>query len=94
MAAARFRSMARTVDRGTEYGGVDVVVLDADAAGLASAVVQGSRPPTGEQLPLLRAVESDLRRVIESVPESAKPYFEHLLRLVRAVIGRASSGNL
>lgn len=74
-----------SVARGTEYGGVDVVALDADASGLASSVVQGRRPPSGEQLRLLHAVESDLRLVIESVPESAKPYFEHLLRLVRAV---------
>ena len=68
-----------SVEKGSTYGEVDAVMIDADIVGLIS---DSSQPSPGQRSSL-RACADQLSRSLQALPPEARPYFERLLRLAR-----------
>lgn len=73
-----------SLEKGRDYAGVDLVLVDADIAGLVQAAVSGSRTGAAERR-LLHELGEDVARVLPTLPEDARGYFERLRRI--AVLG-------
>jgi hypothetical protein len=68
---------------GEELLGVDLVLLDADAAGVASHYLKNLRPMTADHRVLLERAANDLDRVRSELPNDvAIAYFDRLRKLV------------
>ena len=71
-----------SVERGSEIGGVDVVLVDADIYGWATQAETLS--PT--QADALRTTTGELRAVVGRFPSDAQPYFRRLLEVARLTL--------
>jgi hypothetical protein len=69
---------------GTEIDGVDLVLLDADTAGLVSHVVGGATL-SPVQTRILRKLIADFDRVLPQLPSHAQSYFARLATIARAL---------
>lgn len=67
------------VERGSEYGGIDPVMVDADIYGFATRA-RSLRPDERDRL---HATVRELEAVLVQLPEDAQPYFERLIRMAR-----------
>ena len=74
-----------SVEKGSEYGEVDAVMIDADIMGWASFVAFGVRL-RGDQRPGLQRAADELERSLGAFPEDARPYYERLLRIARLAL--------
>lgn len=71
-----------SVEKGSEYGGVDAVLVGADIVGWASQA--DFLDPI--QRRSLRALADDLSESLEAFPEDARPYYGRLLRIARLAL--------
>lgn len=66
--------------------GLELVVLDAEIAGLVASVLAGRRPPDAAQRRLLRDRVADLDRLQPEVPERALSYVLALRELAETAL--------
>lgn len=71
-----------SVEKGTDYGEVDPVMIDADIYGWASRA--DSLTPD-DRKGLRRAME-ELERSLSALPADAQPYYERLVRISRLAL--------
>ena len=74
-----------SVEKGSQYGEVDAVMIDADIYGWASHVASGVRL-RGDQRPGLQSSADELERSLDAFPQDARPYYERLLRIARLAL--------
>ncbi|MEQ7010129.1 hypothetical protein ABN028_28515 [Actinopolymorpha sp. B17G11] len=70
------------VEKGTDYGEVDAVMIGADIYGWAT------RAGSLSDLDRSRLVQAadELRRSMEAFPADARPYYERILRIARLTL--------
>jgi hypothetical protein len=69
---------------GKEIFGVDLVMLDADVAGLVSHVVGGTELSV-DQRRILTKIREELEFVVPNLPRHAQPYFARLAKIADAL---------
>jgi hypothetical protein len=69
---------------GREIFGVDLVMLDADIAGLVSHVVGGTALSI-DQRKILAKIRDELEFVVPNLPRRAQPYFARLAQIAGAL---------
>jgi hypothetical protein len=69
---------------GEEVHGVDLVMLDADTAGIVSHVIGGT-PLTSDQRIILNQLIAEFDRVVPALTGHARQYFERLAAMSRLV---------
>ncbi len=74
-----------SVEKGTDYGDVDPVLIDAAIYGWALKVAKGSSLDPAEHR-RFRAAREDLERALPCFPKESLPYFEKLVALATAVL--------
>ncbi len=74
-----------SVEKGSEYGEVDAVMIDADIMGWASFAASGIRL-RGDQRSGLQRAADELERSLDTFPKDARPYYERLLRIARLAL--------
>ncbi|SEE48466.1 hypothetical protein SAMN05428954_2763 [Streptomyces sp. 2112.3] len=80
--------------RGAEFGGTDLVLLDADTAGCVLAWLNNGGTLDPERTRVLRSRIEDLGRVIPEVPDSAGiQYCRRLRRLALLVLASLSGAD-
>ena len=77
---------------GSEVGGVCLVMLDADMAGLIQAFVRGRKLRPGG-VENLRRLHEDLRRLLPSLNDEAADYFGELDELAATTLGLLDDGS-
>lgn len=70
--------------RGKEIFGIDLVMLDADAAGLIQTFARSGRL-SARQSSLVEPIARDLEIVLPAVGGEGRVYFGRLLRALRAI---------
>lgn len=74
-----------SVERGSEYGGVELVMADADIYGWALAARDLRLTPDVRSR--LRDLVDSLDEALDTIPAEARPYFQRLVRLGRIALG-------
>jgi hypothetical protein len=72
-----------SVERGSEYGGVDLVLIDADIFGLASR----EGPASADDRAWLATTADNLEDLLGQLPVDARPYFGRLVEVARVRAG-------
>ena len=72
------RPFPSSVEKGTDYGGVDCVMIGADIYGWASRIADGERLPHDERVRFEAAAEG-LRAALPAFPDAARSYYRELL---------------
>ena len=70
-----------SVERGSEYGGVDLVMAGADIVGIAMSLMPARL--RGEERAHLRTIAASLERVLDQLPAEARGYFLGLIDIAR-----------
>lgn len=76
-----------SVQRGSEYGDVDAVMIGADVYGWALSVQLGA-VLTSHQRARLQQAADDLARALPAFPHEARPYYGRVLRIARLALDR------
>lgn len=71
-----------SVERGSEYDGVDLVLVDADIFAVASR-----EEPAADDRAWLITTADNLENVLAQLPVAARPYFGCLVEVARARAG-------
>ena len=69
---------------GKEIFGVDLVMVDADIAGLVSHVVGGTSLSL-DQRKILAKIRNELEFVVPNLPRHARPYFARLAQIAESL---------
>lgn len=72
-----------SVERGSEYDGVNLVLVDADIF----AVVSREEPASADDRAWLVKTADNLENVLAQLPVAARPYFGCLVEIARARAG-------
>jgi hypothetical protein len=80
LARHREAPFPQSIVKGTDYGEVDPVMIDADIYGWASSVARG-RGLTPEAGARFRGARDALWRSLGAFPEDARPYYEALVEI-------------
>ena len=86
-AAARRRQFPTAVVKGTDYGEVDPVMIDADIYAWALRVSQGEQLEAVD-VSRLQDAHDALIRSIDAIPVEARPYFEFVRAIAHAALRR------
>lgn len=82
---AHFQSpWPESVERGIEVSGVDPVMADADIYGWSVSSLHGDL--TDDDRARLSSLADDVQRIVPTMPESARGYFERLVALARSAV--------
>jgi hypothetical protein len=74
------------IDKVEEYDGLHAVLVDADAGGLISTIINGKRRLDDLQRVALQDLHHDLVRLVAAVPPGAQPYFDRLRAVVAEIL--------
>jgi hypothetical protein len=75
-----------SVERGNEYSGLDIVMVDADIYGYSTR----AKSLSPDERDSLSVAARDLEAVLGRLPEDAQPYFERLIPIARLALGERS----
>jgi hypothetical protein len=64
----------------------DLVMVDADIAGVISSVLGSRQPPAIGHVQMLRDCIAELDRMRDEVPEPARPYFSRLREMAKLAL--------
>ena len=70
---------------GEEIDEIDLVMLDADLAGLISSNIGNNLKKNSEEIKILKELQSDLKKIMSKLIGSNRVYFEKLLSLTQSI---------
>ena len=75
-----------SLERGSKFEGVEVVMLDADAVGIVHSFLGCSHRLDVHQTKILREIKRELKLLVPKLDSGSRPYFARLERMTDLIL--------